>query len=116
MISFRSPYVLLAATLLAACATTPTKPTSEALVGHTLRVEAEGAPPILLRFNADRTVLATVGPQQAVGNWSVANAQICLSFPKQAQDCWPFAAPFVLGRTTALTSSGGSNARVTLVE
>ena len=99
----------------AGCATVPEAPSGSELVGHGLRVEAEGAPVTTLRFDADGMVRATVGTQQAAGRWEVANSQICVDFPRQGRECWHYRSRFEPGRPVALVSTGGATATVTLI-
>jgi hypothetical protein len=102
--------------LSAACATIPPSSAGAGLVGQSLRVEAEGAPPILVNFRADAVVTATVGTQEAIGRWTVEDARLCLDFPRQGKECWPFKTSFERGRTVALTSDRGTTAKVTRIE
>ncbi len=85
-------------------------------VGQVVSVRSEGAPPLTLRFKPDGVVTGSVAGREAQGRWSLAAAQLCLTFPGQEQECWPHASPFVLGDTVALTSASGSTAEVTRLE
>ncbi len=105
-----------AATLMmsAGCATVPNRQPGSELFGRTMRVELPGGETTLLRFAADGTVTGTVGPNQATGRWSVENRQICMDWPRQGRECFPYAQPFPVGRTVAVTGSSGATVKVTL--
>jgi hypothetical protein len=107
---------LTGATLMtvSACATVPARQPGSELVGRTMRVELPNGQATLLRFAADGTVTGTAGPNQAVGRWSVANRQICMDWPRQGRECFPYAQPFAIGKTVSVTGSSGATVRVTL--
>jgi hypothetical protein len=101
--------------LSAACATTPISSVDAGPVGQSLRVEAEGAPPIIVDFRTGGVVVAKVASQEAMGRWSAEASGICLEFPRQAKECWPLDTSVEPGRTVTLTSDRGTVAKVTRV-
>lgn len=104
----------LALTTVSACATLPDRQAGGELIGRTMRVELPNGQATLLRFAADGTVTGTAGPNQAVGRWNVANRQICMDWPRQGRECFPYAGPFKAGRTVSLTGTSGATVRATL--
>jgi hypothetical protein len=106
----------IAATLttVSACATLPDRRPGGELIGRTMRVELPNGQATSLRFAADGTVTGTAGPNQAVGRWDIGNRQICMDWPRQGRECFPYAEPFKVGRTVSLTGSSGAAVRVTL--
>lgn len=112
---------LLAITFaVSACATTPAPAPAPApgaeLAGRSLRVEIEGGPTMTLRFQPGGTVIGNNAGREATGRWEVEDGRLCLQFPGQERDCWPYAAPFVGGKPVTLTSTGGVTARATLID
>lgn len=105
-----------AATLVgtAGCATVPDRQPGSELIGRTMRVELPGGEITLLRFAADGSVTGTVGANQANGRWAVQDRQICMDWPRQGRECFPYAQPFPVGRTVAVTGTSGATVKVTL--
>ena len=99
---------------ISACATMPNRQPGSELIGRTMRVELPNGQATMLRFAADGTVTGTAGPNQAVGRWSVANRQICMDWPRQGRECFPYAMPFAVEKTVSVTGSSGATVRVTL--
>jgi len=97
-----------------ACATVPARQPGSELIGRSMRVELPNGQATMLRFAADGTVTGTSGGNQAVGRWSVANRQICMEWPRQGRECFPYAQPFPVGRTVSVTGTSGATVRVTL--
>lgn len=113
---FRTIAALLAPALaLAACATMGETRLGAELPGQTLRVELPNRQVTMLRFNADGTVVGTgEGGQQASGRWVVEGQTICLDWPRQGRECFPYAQPFRRGQTVTLTGTSGATVRATL--
>jgi hypothetical protein len=99
---------------LGACATVPDRQPGAELIGRTMRVEVAGGGATLLRFNADGTVIGTAGANQATGRWEIQDRQICMDWPRQGRECFPYSGPFRQGQTVTLTGTSGVAVRATL--
>lgn len=106
--------LIAAALALAGCATTPPPRPGAELPGRTLRIDLPNGEVTRLRFNADGTVVGTGPGGQATGSWAVENGQICMDWPRQGRECFPYAEPFRPGRTVTLTGTSGASVRVTM--
>ena len=89
-------------------------PPGAELVGQRLLVESARGQASTMTFAGDGIVRAAFGTQQATGRWQVLDDQLCFYWGQAPRECWPYAAPFVRGRTVALTSDRGNAVRVTL--
>lgn len=104
------------ALLLAGCATlgigdreTP----SYSPAGQALRVVAANGAASFMQFRNDGTVTARFNNRQINGRWGVQGSNLCFEWPGAPRECWPYAAPFVRGRTVSVTSSRGNRVQVT---
>ena len=89
-------------------------PPGTELVGQRLLVEPARGQSSTLTFAGDGIVRAAFGSSQATGRWQVLDDQLCFYWGSAPRECWPYAAPFVRGRTVPLTSDRGNTVRVTL--
>ncbi len=96
------------------CATMKDARAGSELVGRTMRVEVPGGGATLLRFAADGTVTGTMGGNQATGRWEIQNRQICLDWPRQGRECFPYLTPFRVGETVRITGTSGATVSATL--
>ena len=97
------------------CATMSEPRLGAELPGQTMRVELPNRQVTMLRFNADGTVIGTgEGGQQASGRWAVEAQRICLDWPRQGRECFPYTQPFRSGQTVTLTGTSGATVRATL--
>ncbi len=114
MRKFPTTTLLAAGLMVSACATTPGARLGSELPGSTLRVELPNGMTTLLTFNADGSVIGAGPGGQATGQWTVAGEQICLEWPRQGRECYPYAQPFRRGQTLSLTGTSGATVRVTM--
>ena len=89
-------------------------PPGAELVGQSLLVESARGQASTMTFAGDGVVRAAFGSRRATGRWQVLDDQLCFYWGQAPRECWPYAAPFVRGRTVALTSDRGNAVRVTL--
>lgn len=102
--------------LLAGCATlgigdreTP----SYSPAGQALRVVAANGAASFMQFRNDGTVTARFNNRQIAGRWGLEGRNLCFEWPGAPRECWPYAAPFVRGRTVSVTSTRGNTVQVT---
>ncbi|WP_114954620.1 hypothetical protein [Sphingosinicella terrae] len=101
--------------LLAGCATGRGAAPEGDLAGRTLRMAAANGQVTTLRFRGDGSVRAAFGRRHLDGRWRVAGRRLCFDWPNARRECWPYAEPFVRGRTRTVTSDRGNVVRVTML-
>jgi hypothetical protein len=106
--------VLAGGLALTGCETVREARLGSELPGQTLRVELANGQTSMLRFNADGSVIGTGPGGQASGRWAVEGQRICLDWPRQGRECFPYARAFRRGETVSLTGTSGATVRVTL--
>jgi hypothetical protein len=112
---------LAAAMMLGACSVIPGGdrnrdygPPPPEFVGRQMTVVAANGGLTTLRFARDGGVTARFGERETQGRWALERRRLCFTWGASYRECWPYAQPFQLGRTRAITSDRGNVVRVTL--
>ena len=77
------------------------------IIGQPIQVTTNGVTNTVYLDAGGTARIMTPGGNTVPGTWTAANAQLCLN-NGTAQECWPYAAPFVAGQPVTLTSSCNS--------
>ena len=118
---FRLAAPLAAALLLGACAVIPggrdrdLGPPAPEFVGRQMTVVSAKGQVTTLRFQRDGDVTARFGERETNGRWVLERRNLCFTWGGSYRECWPYARPFEIGRTRAITSDRGNVVRVTLL-
>lgn len=99
---------------LAGCATGRAGSEEPEFVGRSMQVVAANGQTSTLRFRRDGGVTARFGEQESEGRWELRPRELCFTWARSFQECWPYTEPFRRGRETTIRSDRGNVVRVTL--
>lgn len=99
--------VVCVAPLTAAYAQAGWVPGSE-ITGQTLQVTTNGVTDTVMFGPGGQATITSPGGRVVPATWTAAGGNLCLS-AGGAQECYPYAAPFMAGQQVTLTSSCGSS-------
>ena len=108
--------VLAAAISLFAVSGAYAQSASDALVGRSVRAVAADGTVSVVHFMAGGVAHLMAGEIHLEGSWTLQDNQLCLTWPGQAQECWPWSGDLQPGVTVTATSSHGDTVQVTLEE
>ena len=81
--------------------------TGAEIVGQPIQVTTNGTTNTVYLDPGGQARIMTPGGNTVPGTWTAANGQLCLG-ANGAQECVPYAAPFMAGAPQTLTSSCGA--------
>lgn len=91
-----------------AAASAQMSPGSE-IVGQSVQVTEGGVTNTVMLQPGGTAQIMSPGGTTVNGTWSVASGQLCLG-ANGAQECYPYARPFMAGQPVTVTSSCGASA------
>ena len=113
MIRTLSPLLLLA--VVAGCASgRDDRRAGPEFAGRNMRVETAAGQVSKLSFRRDGRVEARFDGRETKGTWALERRRLCFTWAGSFRECWPYRRPFVVGRTTTITSDRGNVVKVTL--
>jgi len=89
---------------------------SDALVGRSVRAVAADGTVSVVHFMAGGVAHLMRGQDHVEGTWTLQDNQLCLTWPGQARECWPWDGSLRPGVTVTATSDQGDTVQVTVEE
>lgn len=107
-------FALAAAISLLAVSGVAAQSASDALVDRSVRAVAADGTVSVVHFMAGGVAHLMAGENHLEGSWTLQDNQLCLTWPGQDTECWPWSGDLQPGVTVTATSDHGDTVQVTL--